>query len=294
MASGHSRRALGRGLTNLIPLDSEEKGSDNEVVLVDANSIRANPFQPRREFDEEDLAGLAESIKNQGLLQAIILRKKQDGYEIISGERRYRALKLLGQDKIPGIIKPKVTDREMMEMALVENIQREDLNDIEQARAFSRLLQECGLSHEELSKRVGKSRSAITNTLRLLKLPQEIQQLVVHGDISMGHARALLAIEDPKQLSEMAEKIITQKLSVRDIEDSTQRLKEKKQGKQSTGKRKGELEKDPDLTAVLEKLQYKFGTQVKICGKKDSKGMIAIHFFGKEDLNRIVDLLTGP
>jgi ParB family chromosome partitioning protein len=294
MASGHSRRALGRGLTNLIPLDSEEKGSDNEVVLVDANSIHANPFQPRRGFDDEELAGLAESIKNQGLLQAIILRKKLDGYEIISGERRYRALKILGQDKIPSIIKPKVTDREMMEMALVENIQREDLNDIEQARAFSRLLQECGLSHEELSKRVGKSRSAITNTLRLLKLPQDIQQLVVNGDISMGHARALLAIEDPRQISEMAEKIISQKMSVRDIENAAQRQKEKKHGIQSTAKQKSNLEKDPDLTLVLEKLQYKFGTQVNICRKKDAKGTIEIHFFGKEDLHRIVDLLTGP
>ena len=189
MASGHSRRALGRGLTNLIPVDSEEKGSDNKVVLVDANSIHPNPFQPRREFNDEELAGLAESIKQQGLLQAIILRKKQDGYEIISGERRFRALKILGQDKMPSIIKPKVTDREMMEMTLVENIQREDLNDIEQAHAFQTLLQDCDLSHEELSKRVGKSRSAITNTLRLLKLPLDIQQRVIHNEISTGHAR---------------------------------------------------------------------------------------------------------
>jgi ParB family chromosome partitioning protein len=293
MASGHSRRALGRGLTNLIPVDSEEKGSDNEVVLVDAESIHPNPFQPRREFDNDELSGLAESIKNQGLLQAIILRKKQDGYEIISGERRFRALKILGQDKIPSIIKPKVTDREMMEMALVENIQREDLNDIEQARAFQRLLQECGLSHEDLSKRVGKSRSAITNTLRLLKLPQEVQLLVVKGDISTGHARALLSVEDPKQLMEMVAKIVSQKLTVRDIEDSVQKLKEKKHGKPMVVKRKNDLERDPNILAVLEKLQYRFGTQVSITRKNDNNGKVEIHFFSREDLNRIIDLLNG-
>lgn len=292
MASSISRRALGRGLTKLIPLDSEEKGSDNEVVLVDANSIHPNPFQPRREFDNEELSGLAESIKNQGLLQALILRKKQDGYEIISGERRFRALKILGQDKIPSIIKPKVTDREMMEMALVENIQREDLNGMEQARAFQSLIQDCGLSHEELSKRVGKSRSAITNTLRLLKLPPEIQKLVVNGDISSGHARALLAIEDPKQLEEIAARIISQKLNVRDIEDSVQKLKEKKQGKPNQLKRKSGTEKDPDLMALLEKMQYKLGTQIKITGKADQKGKIEIYFFSRDDLNRIIGLLA--
>jgi ParB family chromosome partitioning protein len=293
MASGHSRRALGRGLTNLIPVDSEEKGSDNEVVLVDTNSIHPNPFQPRREFKADELSGLAESIKTQGLLQAIILRKKQDGYEIISGERRFRAIKILGQDKVPSIIKPKVSDREMMEMALVENIQREDLNDIEQAKAFQRLLQECGLSHEDLSKRVGKSRSAITNTLRLLKLPQEIQQHIVNGEISTGHARALLAVEDPKQVSEMVAKIISQKLSVREIEESTQRMKGKKQGKASGINPKTGTENDPDLVAVVEKLQYKLGTQVNISKKVDDKGIIEIHFFGGDDLNRIIELLTG-
>jgi ParB family transcriptional regulator, chromosome partitioning protein len=291
MASGHSRRALGRGLTNLIPIDSEEKGSDNEVVLVDANSIRPNPFQPRREFNNEELAGLAESISQQGLLQAIILRKKQEGYEIISGERRFRALKILGQDKIPSIIKPKITDREMMEIALVENIQREDLNDIEQAHAFQRLLQDCNLSHEELSKRVGKSRSAITNTLRLLKLPQDIQQRVINNEISMGHARALLAIENPKQLSEMVARIVSQKLSVRDIEDSVQKMREKKQGRSTTVKRRGNFEKDPAVMAVIEKLQYKFGTKINVYQKNDAKGKIEINFFGKDDLNRIIDLL---
>jgi ParB family transcriptional regulator, chromosome partitioning protein len=293
MTSGISRRALGRGLTKLIPLDSEEKGSDNEVVLVDADSISPNPFQPRREFNDVELAGLAESIKIQGLLQAIILRKKQDGYEIISGERRFRALKILGHDKVPSIIKPKVSDREMMEMALVENIQREDLNDIEQAKAFQRLLQECGLSHEDLAVRVGKSRSAISNTLRLLKLPNNIQQFLANGDITSGHARALLSIEDPEHMAEMAERIISQKMNVRDIEESVQKLKVKKQGKTTSSKSKPAQVRDPDLSAVLEKMQYRLGTQVKIVGKSDEKGKIEIYFFSNDDLNRIIELLSG-
>jgi ParB family transcriptional regulator, chromosome partitioning protein len=293
MTSGISRRALGRGLTKLIPLDSEEKGSDNEVVLVDADSIRPNPFQPRREFKDDELAGLAESIKNQGLLQAIILRKKQDGYEIISGERRFRALKILGQDKVPSIVKPKVSDREMMEMALVENIQREDLSDMEQAKAFQRLLQECGLSHEDLAVRVGKSRSAISNTLRLLKLPNSIQQFLANGEITSGHARALLSIEDPEHMMEMAEKIISQKMNVRDIEDSVQKLKVNKQAKPISAKSKAASSRDPDLSAVLEKMQYRLGTQVRIAGKTDEKGKIEIYFFSRDDLSRIIELLSG-
>jgi ParB family transcriptional regulator, chromosome partitioning protein len=291
MASTHSRRALGRGLTTLIPIDSEEKGSDNEIVLVDSNAIRPNPFQPRQEFDAEEIKGLAESIKTQGLLQAIILRKKNDGYEIISGERRVRALKVLGYDKIPSIIKPKVSDREMIEMALVENIQREDLNEIETGLAFQRLLLECGLSHEELSKRVGKSRSAITNTLRLLKLPENIRLLVTRGDISMGHARALLAVEDPEKQMELGERIVSQELSVRDIEAAVQRLKEKKQQSKQSSKKKGDLPRDPDLLELIEKIQYRFGTKANIISLRDNKGKIEIHFFNKEDLNRIIDLL---
>jgi ParB family transcriptional regulator, chromosome partitioning protein len=293
MANAHTRRALGRGLTNLIPQDSEEKGSDNEVVLVDSNAIRPNPFQPRREFDQKELEGLAESIKNQGLLQAIILRRKIDGYEIISGERRFRALKLLGEDKIPCIVKPKVTDREMIEIALVENIQREDLNDIEQAGAYQQLLNDCGLSHEDLSTRVGKSRSAITNTLRLLKLPKEIQHMMIHGDITMGHARALLAIDDSQYQRELCKKIVSQKLSVREVEEEVRLGKEKKPHEKGSGvKKKPGAGKDPDHRALMEKLQYKFGTKVSIILLRNEKGKIEIHYYTKEDLNRIIDLLV--
>jgi ParB family chromosome partitioning protein len=293
MASGHSRRALGRGLTNLIPQDSEEKGSDNEVVLVDSNSIRPNPFQPRREFNQEEIEGLAESIKNQGLLQPVILRKKVEGYEIISGERRFRALRFLGHDKIPCIIKPKIADREMIEMALVENIQREDLNEIEQALAFQRLMLECGLSHEELSKRVGKSRSAITNTLRLLRLPEELQQKLMQGDISMGHARALLSIESVQQQKALGEKIVSQKLSVRDVEEAVQHDKEKMPHDRAGAKPRARGQEDPNVVALVEKLQHKFGTMISIVNLHNDKGKIEIHFYDKADFNRVCELLSG-
>jgi ParB family chromosome partitioning protein len=292
MASGHTRRALGRGLTNLIPQDSEEKGSDNDVVLVDSNVIRPNPFQPRREFDQKEIEGLAESIKTQGLLQAIVLRKKIDGYEIISGERRFRALKHLGLDKIPCVVKPKITDREMIEMSLVENIQREDLNDIEEANAYQRLLLECGLSHEELSARVGKSRSAITNTLRLLKLPEEIQKMVTSGEISMGHARALLSIDDPERQRELGKKTISQKLSVREVEEASQLFKEKKPQEKGFGvNKKVSPEKDPNIQELIEKLQYKFGTMVTVTNLRNDKGKIEIHYYNIQDFNRIIDLI---
>jgi ParB family transcriptional regulator, chromosome partitioning protein len=293
MASGQTRRALGRGLTNLIPQDSEETGSNNDVVMVDSNSILPNPFQPRKEFNPSEIEGLAESIKTQGLLQPIILRKKVDGYEIISGERRFRALKQLGQDKIPSIIKAKITDREMIEMALVENIQRENLSDIEQAIAFQRLLLECGLSHEELSARVGKSRSAITNTLRLLKLPEEIQQMVVRGELSMGHARAILSFDTVEKQKEIAGRIVSQRLSVREVEAAAQRVREPPPRTKGGGPVKKGAETDPNMLSLIEKLQYKFGTMVSIVNLQNNKGKVEIHYYSKDDLNRIADLLIG-
>jgi ParB family transcriptional regulator, chromosome partitioning protein len=292
-SSGHSRRALGRGLTNLIPQDSEEKGSDNNVVLVDANSIRPNPFQPRREFNQEELNGLAESIKSQGLLQPIVLRKKVDGYEIVSGERRFRALRRLGHDKIPCIVKPKIADREMIEMALVENIQREDLNEIEQAVSFQRLMLECGLSHDELSRKVGKSRSAITNTLRLLKLPEELQQKLVQGEISMGHGRALLSIDSVSWQKALGERIVSENLSVREVEEIVQHGRVKSAFSKTAGtKKRMPAHQDPDLAAVVEKLQHRFGTRISVVKLRNHKGKIEIHFQDMNDFNRIAELLS--
>ncbi len=292
-SSGHSRRALGRGLTNLIPQDSEERGSDNKVVLVDCNSIRPNPFQPRRGFDKEELDGLAESIKNQGLLQPIILRKKLDGYEIVSGERRFRALRQLGHDKIPCIIKPKIADREMIEMALVENIQREDLNEIEQAAAFQKLMLECGLSHEELSKKVGKSRSAITNTLRLLKLPEELQRRLIRGELTMGHARALLSVEGDLEQKALGERIVSENLSVREVEEIVQHGRQRRTFLKAGSSKKRPLEhQDPNMVVLVEKLIHRFGTKVSIIGLQNHKGKIEIYFHDMADFNRISDLLS--
>ncbi|MFP4163728.1 MAG: ParB/RepB/Spo0J family partition protein [Chitinispirillaceae bacterium] len=284
----NKRKALGRGLSNLIPTQSEEKGSDNEVVFVDTNAIVPNPFQPRIDFDEEEISGLAQSIENQGLLQPVVLRQKGNGYEIISGERRYRAFKYLKRDKVPCIIKPKVTDREMLELALVENIQREELNEIEKAIAYQKLLLECNYTHEQLSKQVGKSRTVITNSLRLLNLPDEVQELVRKGDLSMGHARALLSLDSTEKQLDMAKRIQEEKLTVREIERTSQ---ENKVTRKKIRPSNTPEPMDPDLVHQLERLQYKFGTSVKVKTSGENKGKVEIEYYSQEDLVRVFDLL---
>lgn len=290
MVNGKTRRALGRGLSNLIPLDLEEKGNDENVLYVDVNSINVNPFQLRKDFNEEDIKGLADSIKAQGLLQPIVLRKKAGRYEIISGERRFRALKSLGKDKIQCILKAKVSDDKMLEMALVENIQREDLNDIEIALSYKKLLFDCGLSHQELSGRVGKSRSVITNTLRLLKLPEEIQKLVRSAKISMGHGRAILSINSPRDQYALAKRIVLQDLTVREVE-SLARAKTDKKDKKAPQKVKSKTVSDPDILYQEERLRYHFGTDVKIVMKAGCKGKIEISYYNKKDLERVLNII---
>lgn len=299
--SNKKRQVLGRGLSSLIPMDSEEKGSDNEVMFVDIPSIQTNPFQPRLDFDDVEIKGLAESIDKQGLLQPIVLRKHENGYQIISGERRFRALKLLGRDKAPCIVKAKVSDREMLEMALVENIQRENLNEIEEALSYQRLLFECNLSHQELSERVGKSRTTITNTLRLLKLPENIQNLLRDKKMTMGHARALISIDDQEKQATLARRIVEENLTVREVEffgkNDEQVLVQKETGKkEKTAKeRESPAELDPDLKHQQDQLRYRFGTDVAIhLNEISKKGRIEVPFYTMDDLNRILDLLiTG-
>lgn len=291
----NTRRALGRGLSNLIPTDTPEEGSNNDVVFVDVNSVTSNPFQPRVDFDEKEIEGLSRSIESQGLLQPITLRKKVNGgYEIVSGERRFRALKKLGWDRIPAIVRPRVSDREMVELALVENIQRENLNDVETAKAYQRLLLECGLSHEQLSARVGKSRSAITNALRLLKLPEDIQKMLRDGALSMGHARALLALDNAREQKALAGQIAENDLSVRQVEDlirkdsgGTKRRAKRRRGSGETP----ELSSDPDIAEYMQKIQYNLGTVVRIRASKGGAGKIEIQFHGTDDLTRILDLM---
>jgi ParB family chromosome partitioning protein len=286
------RRALGRGLSHLIPTNEPDSpAGENDVVHIDSNAVRPNPFQPRTDFDEEEIRHLSESIKNQGLLQPIVVRKLVDGYEIISGERRFRALTLLGKRHVPCIVKAKVSDREMLELALVENIQREDLNEIEKAVAYDRLLRECDFSHDQLAAHVGKSRSAITNSLRLLKLPDPVQEMVRQGNISMGHARALLSLADSEKQVEQARKISEQQLSVRDIERMIQQSSDSSAKKRSGSASPDAKKIDPNLREVIENLQYRFGTPVMIKSKAGGSGKIEIPYYGDDDLNRILDIL---
>jgi len=283
-----NRRALGKGLSKLIPTDFNNENPNEEIKFIDITLIKTNPFQPRIDFDEEEIKGLAESIENQGLLQPVVVRQKESYYEIISGERRFRAFSYLKREKLPCIVKTKVTDREMLELALVENIQREELNEIEKAIAYQKLLLECNYTHEQLSKQVGKSRTVITNSLRLLNLPEEIQNLVRKEKISMGHARALLAVENAEEQLNLAKRIIDDQLSVRDIEREIQEVKDKKP---KIKYEKKEVVLDPDIVNVLEKLQYKFGTGVKLKQGSENKGKLEIEYYNQSDLTRIVDLL---
>jgi ParB family chromosome partitioning protein len=294
MSNKSTRRALGRGLSNLIPISQtvETVESGDEIKNLTIASIRPNPFQPRLDFDEEEIQGLAESIENQGLLQPVVVRKKDDGYEIISGERRFRAFNYLKRETIPCLIKDKVTDREMLELALVENIQREQLNEIEKAIAYQKLLLECNYTHEQLSKQVGKSRSVISNSLRLLNLPEKIQQLLRKDEISMGHARALLSIENENEQLVLSEKIVKDNLSVRDIEKVTQNSKENKKETAPVSK-KEPVVLDPDIANLLERLQYKFGTSVSLKSHTSDNGKLEIQYFSQSDLVRIVDLLLA-
>ncbi|MGA2506669.1 MAG: ParB/RepB/Spo0J family partition protein [Chitinispirillaceae bacterium] len=285
------RRVLGRGLSALIPVTPQEGTADeHEIVDIDCAAIRPNPYQPRAEINNEEIKGLAESISVQGLLQPILVRQKGNNeFEIISGERRFRALQVLGRDKIPCLIKQKLSDREMMEIALVENIQREDLNEIDKADAYQKLITEYNYTHEALSKQMGKSRTAITNTLRLRTLQQEIQLMVRKNMLSMGHARALLAIEDDKMRIELAKKIVEEDLSVREVEKKVQKLIRGKKGKHK--KETATTNLDPNVTEAINRLQYKLGTAVTIKPTTEQQGKVEIEYYSEKDLVRIFDLL---
>jgi ParB family chromosome partitioning protein len=287
MANAKTRRALGRGLSSLIPQHGEQRGQ-TEVVAVDIDSIDANPFQPRSDFEEEEIRNLADSIKEQGLLQAIIVRPKANRFQIVSGERRVRALRLLKESVVPCVVKQRVSDREMLELALVENIQREDLNDIEKAKAYEKLLAECGLSHEQLSARISTSRSVVTNTLRLLKLPEQVQEMIRRSQISMGHARALLALSDEARQIRLAQKIAGEGLSVREVEKIVRHGGKSRQKKKMTRSRASQ---DADIQQAVEKLQYRFGTAVTIASRSKKGGKIEIAFYSSEDFERILAIL---
>ena len=287
------KRALGRGLEELFNnenLDLQsmenkiyESATNEEIVEIPLEELRPNPYQPRKVFDEEALQDLADSIKEHGVFQPIIIKKSIKGYEIIAGERRYRASKIAGLTKIPAIIR-NFTDEQMMEIALLENLQRENLNAIEEAIAYKKMIQNLGITQEELAKKVGKSRSHVTNIIGLLRLPQEVQQLVADSKITMGHARALSKLESEEEMKTLANKIIDEHLPVRQTEEDLSSDKIEKKVKIS---RVNNNSNTREFKYVEDLLRDKLDTKVRIKEKK-----IEISFTNVADLNRILEVLN--
>lgn len=293
-------RGLGKGLDSLIPMGqapaAPKKKAEKDItalkegeapVMVKITKIEPNREQPRKNFDEDALLELADSIKQFGLLQPILVQDRKTYYEIIAGERRWRASKLAGLKEVPVIIR-NYTEQEIVEISLIENIQREDLNPIEEAQAYKRLLTEFNLKQDEVAERVSKSRTAVTNSMRLLKLCDEVQQMVISDMISTGHARAILSVEDPKQQYELAQKIFDEKLSVRDVEKMVRNL-----GKPAKEKKAADKGLDVIYENIQEKLKNTLGTKVAITSKGDGTGKIEIEFYSHEDLDRLVDIFNG-
>lgn len=284
------KRALGKGLEELfnnenLDLNTMEKqiyesASSEEIIDIDINELRPNPYQPRKNFNDEALNELASSIKEHGVFQPIIVKKSIKGYEIIAGERRYRASKLAGITKIPAIVRS-FTDEQMMEIALLENLQRENLNAIEEALAYKSMLDKLFLTQDELSKKVGKSRSHITNILGLLRLPSSVQQMVADGKISMGHARVLSKLESDAKIIEMANQIVEDKMPVRDLENITSEEKLEKKVKINRKNTSND-----EYKYVEDLFRDKLDTKVKIKNHK-----IEISFTNTADLNRILEVL---
>lgn len=297
-------RGLGKGLDALIPESlgsvssqkAEPKARQEKTeklegeTIVNITKVEPNREQPRKNFDEDALEELAESIKQFGLLQPILVQDRKSYYEIIAGERRWRAAKKAGLKEVPVIIK-NLTDQEIVEISLIENIQREDLNPIEEAQAYKRLLTEFNLKQDEVADRVSKSRTAVTNSMRLLKLCDEVQQMIINGMISTGHARALIGIEDPEEQYNIAQRIFDEKLSVRDVEKLVKNI-----GKPSTTKLRKPNETDKSLEIIYQdiedRLKEKLSTKVSISGKGNGAGKIEIEFYNHDDLDKLVDMLT--
>ena len=280
------KRGLGRGLGALLPdIDDNESRDIREINIIE---IEPNKSQPRKNFDQDKLEALAASIKEHGIIQPIIVRKLESGfYQIIAGERRWRAAKIAGLKKIPVIIKD-YEDRHAMEIALIENLQREDLNPIEEAKAYKDLLEEFNLTQEEISQRVGKSRSAIANSLRLLNLPEEIQQMLIENLLTMGHARALLSLESKELQLKAAHEIIDKMMSVRETEKYVKKLVENKEKKAENHNRNKHLLHV--YVDIQNKLSQYLGTKVRIQPGK-TKSKIEIEYYSDEDLERLLSLL---
>ena len=296
------KRGLGKGLDSLIPTNvmmesevkhatvstasSAEEGKDG-TLMVKLSKVEPNRAQPRKNFDEDSLQELAESLKQFGMLQPILVQNRGDYYEIIAGERRWRAAKIAGLKEVPVIVR-ELTDQEIVEISLIENIQREDLNPIEEAQAYKRLLTEFHLKQDEVAERVSKSRTAVTNSMRLLKLCDEVQKMVVDDMISTGHARALISIEDPEEQYLIAQKIFDEKLSVREVEKLVKDLHKPP---------KPPKEENKTLQAIYqeisERLKQSLSTKVSVSAKQNGAGKIEIEFYNHEDLERLLERITG-
>ena len=293
------RSGLGKGLDSLIPDNKSSKMVKKTVeapktsenvsgqIMMKINEVEPNREQPRKNFEEDALLELADSIKQFGVLQPLIVQKKKDYYEIIAGERRWRAAKLAGVKEIPVIIK-EYTDQEIVEISLIENIQRENLNPIEEAMAFKKLLTEFHLKQDEVAERVSKSRTAVTNSMRLLKLSDKVQQMIVDDMISTGHARALLAIDDPEQQYILANKIFDEKLSVRETEKLVKDIKNPKKEKP-----KKEIQNSFVYENLEERMKSVIGTKVHVNHKPNGKGKIEIEYYSDSELERIFELLMS-
>ena len=276
-----SRQALGKGLRSLIP--QGDLSSRNLVSQIEVDKITINPFQPRKHFDQEKLEQLAESIKNHGVLEPIIVRRAGEDYQIVVGERRWRASQLAGLKTIPAVVK-ELSDREMTELALIENLQREDLNAIEEAEGYKILIEEFDMTQEEVAQSVGKKRSSITNALRLLTLEPPIKEMVAEGRLSRGHAKVLLGVDSVKLRYALAQKAVKEELSVRRLERLVQQTPKPAAG------RKGTL--DPQVQMVRDELQRVLGTKVRLIYKR-GRGKIEIEYYSDEELERIIELMRG-
>lgn len=298
-----SRRGLGKGLNALIPAGAGPEDlsltgapSGERILQLAADSIVPNRFQPRRDFNEDKLQELAKSIKEHGVVQPIVVRQDKNKYEIVAGERRWRACRLLGMETIPAVVK-EYSNKELTEIALIENIQRQDLNVLEEASAYQLLIREFSFTQEELAQKLGKSRPFVANMLRLLLLEKEVQEMLEQGSISAGHARALLALEEAQQVA-AAQKVFQEGLNVRQTESFVKKLLQKAEAAaQAEAVEDKASPEDEDLYAILldveESLQEALGTQVRIKGKDKNKGRIEIEYYGHEELERIIDMILN-
>lgn len=305
-----SRKALGRGLSSLLPsrpaqpaaantppppqpdassAAPAESAPPNAARVLPIDQIDPNPLQPRTVFQADRLRELADSIRVNGIIQPIIVRRKGERYELIAGERRWRAAREAQLTEVPVVVQD-LADERLLEISLIENIQREDLNPLEVAVAYDRLSREHDLSHEEIGRRTGKDRATITNMIRLLRLPAEVQLLVAEHRLSMGHARAILGLQDPEQQNQVANKAAAQGMSVRQVERAVQSINEKRESEDTPP---DEPKVDPNVKAAIQELERTLGTRVRIVEKSAKRGRIEIDYFSPDDLDRIYNMIVG-